>query len=408
MESYRQRHTTMKRITVFTTFLAVCFFQPSSGLSDKERKLASANNDFALRLLKILPSNQNENVFFSPYSLSAALGMTYAGARGTTQQEMSEILGYTQAGLNDADVQDAFAEQNNRLQAEAARVGLEVANSAAIQEGFQILDTYYATLNRSYNAHLFKLDFAHRGEQAMEAINEWVKRATHEKIEKLFEEPLDTDTKLVLLNAIIFKGFWASQFHRPLTQKGPFYNGGQDRTEVDVMFQRLRTNNVFDESLKATVVEMLYRGDDYSMIIALPSERTGVESLKQDLTVATLDEVTASMRNTTIALYLPKFELEKKNDLKSHLIDLGLHKMFGAADLSGVTGSTELVVSDVVQRAVVKVDEEGTEAAAVTGVTEITRTGFEPPAVNIDHPFLFFIRNRHSGEIFFAGQVNKL
>ncbi|XP_077528466.1 iripin-2-like [Haemaphysalis longicornis] len=398
----------MKRVTVFTAFLAVCFFQPSSGLSDKEQKLVSANNDFALRLLKTLPSSQTDNVFFSPYSLSAALGMTFAGAHGTTQQELSQVLGYTQAGLNEADVQDAFAHQNNRLQAEAARVGLEVANSAAIQEGFQILDTYYATLNHSYNAHVFKLDFAQHGQQALEAINEWVKRTTHGKIEKLFTEPLDTDTKLVLLNAIVFKGFWASQFERTLTEKGPFYNGGQDRTEVDVMFQRLKTNNAFDESLKATAVEMLYRGDDYSMVIVLPSERTGVESLKQDLTIAKLDAVTASMRNTTIALYLPKFELEKKNDLKSHLVDLGLHKMFGDADLSGVTGNTELVVSDVVQRAVVKVDEEGTEAAAVTGVTEVTRVGFEPPAVNIDHPFLFFIRNRESGEIFFAGQVNKL
>lgn len=398
----------MKKLLALTTILAVGLFHPSFSLSEKEQKLASSNNDFALRLLKILPSNQNENVFFSPYSLSAALGMTYVGARGTTQQEMAQALGYTQAGLTDADVQEAFAHQNSRLQAEAPRVGLEVANSAAVQDGFQILDTYYSALNHSFNAHLFNLDFAHNGQQAVDNINAWVKQATHEKIQKLFEEPLDTDTKLVLLNAVVFKGLWASQFPRELTEKESFYNGGIERTEVDMMFQRVKTNNAFDESLHAHVVELLYRGDDYSMVIVLPSERTGVEVLKQELTMAKLDAVTPLLTNSTIELYLPKFKLEKQNNLKSNLTNLGLHEMFGNADLSGVSGNTELFVSDVVQRAVVKVDEEGTEAAAATGVTEVNRMGIELPVVKVDHPFLFFIRNRNTGEIFFAGQVNKL
>lgn len=398
----------MKKLLALTTILAVGLMHPSFSLSEKEQKLASANNDFALRLLKILPSNQNENVFFSPYSLSAALGMTYAGARGTTQQEVAQALGYTQAGLTDADVHEAFAHQNNRLQAEAPRVGLEVANSVAVQDGFEILDTYYSALNHSFNAHLFKLDFAHNGQQAVDTINGWVKQATHEKIQKLFEEPLDTDTKLVLLNAVVFKGLWASQFPRELTEKEPFYNGGIERTEVDMMFQRVKTNHAFDESLHAHVVELLYRGDDYSMVILLPSEKSGVEVLKQELTMAKLDAVTPSLTNSTIELYLPKFKLEKQNNLKSNLTNLGLHEIFGNADLSGVSGNTELFVSDVVQRAIVKVDEEGTEAAAATGVTEVNRMGIELPVVKVDHPFLFFIRNRNTGEIFFAGQVNKL
>lgn len=398
----------MKNIFVLMTILAVEFLHTSFALPEKEQKLVSANNDFALRLLKILPSNRNENVFFSPYSLSAALGMTYAGARGTTRQEMSQVLGYTGAGLNEADVQEAFAHQNNRLQAEASRVGLEVANSAAVQEGFEIRDTYYAALNQSFNAHIFKVDFAHHGPQAVDTINAWVKQATHDKIPKLFEEPLDTDTRLVLLNAIVFKGLWASQFKRERTAKLPFYNGGDERTEVDMMFQQMRTNYVFDESLQANVVELLYRGDDYSMIVLLPSERTGVEALKQGLTIAKVDAVTASLRNTTIALHLPKFELEKQNDLKDNLTILGLHELFSRADLSGVTETPGLFVSDVVQRAVVKVDEEGTEAAAVTAVVSGIRSGLSIPVVKVDHPFLFFIRNRITGEIFFAGQVNKL
>ncbi|XP_077528469.1 iripin-2-like isoform X2 [Haemaphysalis longicornis] len=397
----------MKQILVFATILTVGLFQATFSLSEKEQKLVSANNDFALRLLKTLQSDQNENVLFSPYSLSAALGMTYAGARGTTQQEMSQALGYRQAGLNDAEIQEAFAHQNNRLQAEAASVGLEVANSAAIQEDFQILDPYYATLNHSFNAHLFKLDFSRNGREAVDTINDWVKQATHEKIEKLFDDPLDSSTKLVLVNAIVFKGLWANQFRREHTEKGFFYNGRQLRSEVDMMFQRVRTNNVFDESLRAHVVELLYRGDVFTMVIVLPSEISGMEALKQDITIQKLDAVTASLRNTTIRLKLPKFKLEKQNNLKSNLATLGLREIFGNADLSGVTGERDLEVSDVVQRVVITVDEEGTEAAAATGVTVI-RTGIEPPAVNVDHPFLFFIRNRITREIFFAGQVNAL
>ncbi|XP_077529514.1 iripin-2-like [Haemaphysalis longicornis] len=398
----------MQRISALTTILAIGLIQTSSGLSENERKLVSANNNFALRLLKILPSYGNKNVFFSPYSLSTALGMAYAGARGTTQNEMSQAIGYTQAGLDDDDVLEAFAHQNNRLQSESARVGIDVANSAAVQEGFPILEAYYAALNHIFKAHLLKLDFAHKRQEAVEDINACVKRATHDKIETLFEYPIRTDTKLLLLNAIVFKGLWASQFDRALTEKGPFYNSGQDRTEVDVMFQRLKTNHTFDATLQATVVEMLYRGDDYSMVIVLPSERTGVQSLKQNLTIAKLDAVLASLANTNVALHLPKFQLEEMNYPKNHLRSLGLRKMFAGADLSGVTGGTELVVSDVVQRAVLKVDEEGTEAAAVSGVTEVNRMGLETVHIKIDHPFLFFIRNRVSGEIFFAGQVNNL
>lgn len=397
----------MKKIIALTTVLAVvlhlCF-----GVSEKEEKLVSANNDFALRLFKALASDPTENVFFSPYSLSTALGMTYAGARGTTQEELSAKLGYTAAGLNDAEVLGAFAQQNDRLQAPDAQESLEVANSAAVQEGFGILHTYFQDLTQNFNARLFQLDFARNGEQAVDTINEWVKEKTHAKIPKLFDEPLHTDTKLVLVNAIVFKGFWQSQFSRNLTAKRPFYNGGNDRTDVDLMFQRVPTYNTFDRNLQAVVVELLYQVEDYSMVIVLPFERDGVEAVKQDLTLDKLEAVISSLKNTTIDFYLPKFELEKQNNLKEDLMNLGVRKIFGNADLSGITGHQNVVVSDIVQRALVKVDEEGTEAAAATGVKIISRGATQPPEVVVDHPFLFFIRNRRTSEIFFAGQVNKL
>lgn len=398
----------MKHILSLATILAVGFFQHSSGLSAKDQKLVAANNNFALRLLKIIPSHENDNIVFSPYSISAALGMTYAGARGLTRQEMSQALGYTQAGLTDADVLEAFASQNSRLHAGASGVGLNVANGAAIKEDFEILDTYYAALNRSFNAHLLKLTFANNIQHEVDTINAWVKQATHDKIEKLFEEPLDVETRLVLLNAIVLKGMWASEFKRENTTKRSFWNGGTESTDVDFMFQQLTTNYVFDEILQAKVIELLHHGDEYSMVILLPFGSGGVEALKQNLTSENLGAVISLCRNTTVDLYLPKFELEKQNILKSDLMNLGLRKIFGKADLSGVAGNLDLFVSDVVQRAVVKIDEEGTEAAAASGGTLSGLAAAEHHVVKVNHPFLFFIRNRVTEEIFFAGQVNKL
>lgn len=398
----------MKLVTALGAILALGCFQSSLALTEKETKLVAANNDFAVRLLKVLPSRPDENVFFSPYSLSAALGMTYAGARGATLQQLSEVLGYKAAGLTDADVHDAFANQNNRLQSQGSRAGLEVANSAAVQEGFNVLDTYYAALNHTFNAHVFTVDFEHSPQQAVDTINAWVKQATHGKIDKLFAEPLDTTTRLVLTNGIVFKGLWARQFRPELTQKRPFYNGGTQPTQVDMMFQRLEANRAFSEELQANILELPYREGDYSMLIVLPTERDGVEALKQVLTIGKIEAAVASLRNLTAAVSLPKFEVDKLNPLKEKLTDLGLEKMFGDADLSGITGNRNLVVSDVIQRAVVKVDEEGTEAAAATGVVSVNRIGSEPFRFTADHPFLFFIRNTVTHEIFFAGQLNKL
>lgn len=398
----------MKLVTALGAILAVGCFRSSLGLTEKEAKLVAANNDFAIQLLKVLPSRPDENVFFSPYSLSAALGMTYVGARGETLQQLSEVLGYKAAGLADADVQDAFANQNNRLQSQGSQAGLEVANSAAVQEGFNVLDTYYAALNHTFNAHVFTVDFEQHAQQAVDTINAWVKQATHGKIDKLFAEPLDTSTRLVLTNGIVFKGLWARQFRTELTQKGPFYNGGTQPTQVDMMFQRLEANRAFSEELQANVLELPYREGNYSMLIVLPTERDGVEALKQVLTIGKIEAAIASLRNLSAAVSIPKFELDKLNQLKQTLADLGLVKMFGDADLSGITGGRNLVVSDVVQRAVVKVDEEGTEAAAATGVVSVNRIGSEPFRFTADHPFLFFIRNTVTHEIFFAGQLNKL
>lgn len=398
----------MHLLATLTAIVAVSYFQPGLCLTEKEQKLIAANNEFAIRLLKVLPSHSDDNVFFSPYSLSTALGMAYVGARGSTQQELSGALGYSTASLSEADVEEAFGHQNGRLQAHASQAGLEVANSAAVQENFNVLESYYNVLNQTFNAHVFKVDFEQHGQEAIDTINRWVEGATKNKIDKLFNEPLDTNTRLVLVNAIVFKGLWELQFDPRGTRKHVFHNGGTQATEVDSMFSRRTTPRGFSEELQSQVIELPYRDSDYSMVIVLPTERDGVEAVKQVLTVEKLNAAIASLSNLTVAISLPKFKLDKLNPLKDNLINLGLRTIFGDADLSGITGGRELVVSDVLQRAVVDVNEEGTEAAAASGVVGVNRIGLEPFRFFADHPFLFFIRDRRTHELFFAGQVNKL
>lgn len=398
----------MKSLTAVVAILALSCFQLSFCQTDNEHKLIAANNAFAIHLLKVLPSLPNENVFFSPYSLSTALGMVLVGARGATLEELNQALGYNALSLNGSDVQEAFAHQNNRLQAHAPQAGLEVANSAAIQQGYQVLDSYYAILNHTFNAHVFNVDFQGNGQQAVDTINEWVKQATHNKIDKLFNEPLDTDTRLVLMNAIVFKGFWERQFDPRATAKRVFYNGGIQGNEVDTMLLQHNAKRGFSEELQSKLLELPYRDSDFSMVIVLPEQRDGADAVKQVLTIEKLNLAIASLSKLPVAVSLPKFKLDKLNPLKSNLTHLGLRKIFADADLSGITDNRQLYVSDVVQRAVVEVNEEGTEAAAVTGAVAVNRIGIDAFPFIVDHPFLFFIRDRKTNEIFFAGQVNYL
>uniref|UniRef100_A0A0E9Y367 Serine protease inhibitor n=1 Tax=Amblyomma americanum TaxID=6943 RepID=A0A0E9Y367_AMBAM len=398
----------MNLLVALTAIMAVSFFPHGLCLTEKEQKLIAANNEFAIRLLKVLSSRPDENVFFSPYSLSTALAMAYVGARGATLEELSNALGYSAASLSEGDVREAFTHQTSRLQAHASRAGLEVANSAAVQESFHVLESYYNVLNSTFKARVFEVDFVQQGQQAIDAINSWVQGATRNKIDKLFNEPLSTDTRLVLVNAIVFKGLWELQFKPSETSKHVFHNGGIQPVEVDTMFSRRETPRGFSEELQSQVIELPYRDSDYSMVVVLPTQRDGVEAVKQVLTIEKLNAAIASLTNRTVVISLPKFKLDKFNPLKSNLTHLGLGRIFDDADLSGITGDRQLVVSDVLQRAVVEVNEEGTEAAAASGVVGVNRIGIDPFRFYADHPFLFFIRDRSTQELFFAGQVNKL
>ncbi|CAN7936936.1 unnamed protein product [Ixodes hexagonus] len=454
----------MEVLVPFLSLLALC-------CAEDDAKLTAASNNFGLRLFPLLPSSPDENVFFSPYSLSIAMGMAYAGARADTEQELYEKLGYANAGLTKEQVLPAFASQTQKHKSAQSNTTVDVANSAALHLRLPLLDEYENALRNTFNAELQKVDFEEAGQAAIDVINHWVKEKTHDKIEKLFSEPLSPLTRFVLLNAIYFKGAWETEFEKRRTEKKPFWNGGVTQAEVDTMFGHIRIRHNSFPDLGVDVAELPYRGGDYSMVILLPQQNTGVEALKTNLTAHQLNTLLDELVERPVDVSLPsletymeryaerllglrpvsdaaiiaensaipvalrlkshasfsffnacfeatglptnftsyRFKLETQYSLKDTLHKMGITRIFDEADLSGITGDTSLRVSDVVQKAVVEVNEEGTVAAVVTGVIGGFRLSLVPNfEFKVDHPFVFFIRNRHTGAILFGGQVNHL
>lgn len=390
----------MKTVIYIAWLMAVCVAQD-------ETKISSSSNVFGLELLGKIPGSSQTNIFYSPYSVYTALAMAYVGARGETMQDLHDALGYSSVGLSPDLVPGLLAKHARRLR-EPSNSTLYVTNNAIIQEGYNVEPQYLDSLTENFAAEVTTANLA--DQQALRNINEWVKRKTAGKIEGLLSEPLSSDARLVLLNAIYFKGLWNTPFPADHTFKAPFFNAGTERVEVDMMHQEVTTGYAQDDETNAQVVDLAYAGLDYSMVIVLPREKNGVDALKRNFSLPLYHRLLLKLRDREVDVALPKFKIDSLYKLKEPLSQLGASKIFDKyqADFSGISGSRDLFVYNVVHKAVVEVNEEGSEAAGATAVilqVESLRVG--TPFV-VDHPFLFFIRNRRTGDILFAGQVNHL
>lgn len=390
----------MKSVIWLSWLLAICIAQ-------EEHKVTDASNQFGFRLLQKIPASSEVNLFFSPYSVSTALAMAYVGARADTQQELHESLGYSSVGLTPDHVPTAHAQHTHVLRAPSNST-LRVANAAVVQEHYNVLTEYLDLLTQSFAAEVSKANLA--DEQSRKNINTWVKNSTGGKIEDLLREPLPPNTKMVLLNAIYFKGLWDTPFDASFTSSAPFYNGGTEQVTVDMMRNEVRVPYAYHEATDADVADLPYAGLDYSMTIVLPRDHSGAEALRQRLSWPVFQNMLSHLQQQRLTLALPRFKLEGAYKLKQPISQLGAKKMFDErqADLSGITGSRDLFVHDVIHKAVVEVNEEGSEAAGASGVVFVTKSLSTSTRFIVDHPFLFFIRNTKTGDVFFAGQVNHL
>lgn len=370
-------------------------------------KLCEGNAAFAVDLYQRAKSG-NENLFFSPYSLSSALAMTYTGASGQTASEMAATLHFN---LAPTELLPAFGTLGHRFETIdlQRKVTLSVANSLWLQRGHQFRKEFLATGWKSFRAELSDVDFAHDVEGSRTRINKWVAGKTADKIPELLKAGvLDPRTMLVLCNAIYFNGNWAVQFNPGWTHPDKFFVTPGNPVQVAMMSQQAKIRSASLDGF--TAFELPYQGGDLSMVILLPEDQSGLPALEAKLNGAALNSWLNSLRRaseTKTDVQLPRFKLSSQLDLAQTLSAMGMPTAFGnQADFSGIDGSRELFIGAVVHQAVVEVNEQGTEAAAATAVTMTKGAVPKPlPLLRVDHPFVFLIRESETDSILFLGRV---
>jgi len=382
------------------------------------------NVAFALDLLGALREQEGGNLFASPYSVSAALAMTYAGARGTTREQMADALDFELDGEQlhaaFAALEAEFARRNEDGEDSAVRTvsddedgdagpafELTTANGAWGQDGFPFRESFLDLLDAYYGAGLRLADFAGDPEAARRRINEWVADRTNDRIEDLLPKgSIDTATRLVLTNAVYFSARWAVPFPEDATEPRPFTALDGSTAEVPTMGQELKTR--YAEIEGHQLVELDYANGETSMVVILPAEGE-FEAFESSLSVDRLAIMLDRASRAQVTLSLPTFEIETAASLVESLRALGMTEAFTAdADLSGMTDDRDMFVDDVVHQSFVSVDERGTEAAAATAAIVAESALPERVEMTVDRPFLFYIRDKPTETPLFVGRVTSL
>ncbi len=382
--------------------------EPPVSKSDPEA-LVDGNSEFAFDLYQALKDTDG-NIFYSPYSISLALAMTYAGARGETEAQIADTLGFTLP-------QQRLHSEMHNLDTELARRGegaegkdgegfrLNIVNALWGQKGFEFLPEFLNTLDENYGAAPREVDFIEEPGQARLTINDWVSEQTEERIEDLIPPGvINALTRLVLTNAIYFNAAWEHRFAEVDTSEGTFYLPDGDTVDVPMMKQTEPFGYTSGNGYQA--VELPYDGNELSMVVLLPEE-SRFEKFQSSLDEQVLEEIISELERKEVRLTLPKFEFESEFSLKKVLSAMGMPVAFSdQADFSGMTGKQDLKIAEVIHKAFVTVDEDGTEAAAATAViVELTAAPMEPVEMTIDHPFIFLIRDIETESILFIGRV---
>ena len=371
--------------------------------------LVDGNSEFAFDLYQAL-GDSGGNLFYSPYSISQALAMTYAGARGDTEKQMADTLNFLLS-------QDSLHPAFNGLDIDLSSRGegakgkdeegfrLNIVNAIWGQEDFKFLSEYLDILAENYGAGLRILDFIKAPEQSRITINEWVSDQTEDRIEDLIPQgAIDALTRLVLTNAIYFNAAWQYPFNEEATSDGLFYllDGGT----ITIPMMRLTESLGYTSGDGYQVVELPYDGNELSMVILLPDSGQ-FKDFEESLNYRKVDGIISDVKRSQVSLQMPKFEFESEFSLKSALANMGMPIAFsGDADFSGMTGNKDLFIDEVIHKAFVSVDEAGTEAAAATAVImKLTAVPAEPITVTVNRSFIFLIRDIETGAILFIGRV---
>jgi serpin B len=380
-----------------------CKAPPAVDSSVDTSAVVNGNNAFAFDLYGQLRPRDG-NLFYSPYSISGALAMTSAGARGETLNEITRALHFSDQNT----LHPGFKTLNAALNgAGRANRGYQLSTASALwgMKGYPFKPEFITLTRDNYGAGLQEVNFGDES-VARQTINAWCEKETHDKIKDLIKPGmLDSNTRLVLTNAIYFKGDWASQFKKDHTRIETFFVAGGKQVQTPLMHQtgHFRYADLSD----AQAIEMPYVGKEVSMVVLLPKRVDGLAELENDLSGERLATIADRLREVEVEVTLPKWKTTAEFSLTSELSALGMKQAFTpAADFSGLNGGQEkLYLGFVVHKAFVDVNEEGTEAAAATGVVVEMKSARNYPLFRADHPFVFVIRDTKTGGILFAGRL---
>uniref|UniRef100_A0A673NG52 Leukocyte elastase inhibitor n=1 Tax=Sinocyclocheilus rhinocerous TaxID=307959 RepID=A0A673NG52_9TELE len=373
--------------------------------------LSRSNSLFALDLYRTLSeSNAEGNMFFSPLSISAALSMVYLGARGDTAKEMEKVLSFSSV----SDVHSHFETLTSTINRPSASYILKLANRLYGEKTFSFLPEYLDSTLKLYQADLQAVDFIGASDESRQLINKWVEEQTENKIKVLLKPGMVTGmTRLVLVNAIYFKGNWMHTFKARETKEMPFKINQNEHRPVQMMYQNKKFPFRYIPEYELQVLELPYKQEELSMLILLPNE-TGSDpllKLESELTLDKLLDWTERDKMATwmdIRVNLPKFKLEVESSLSEVLQEMGMSSVFQEtkADLTGMSSQGGLSISAVIHKAFIEVNEEGTEAAAATAVClrACASLRLEFQNFTADHPFMFFIRHNPTNSILFLGR----
>ncbi|XP_073703169.1 leukocyte elastase inhibitor-like isoform X2 [Garra rufa] len=378
--------------------------------------LSAANTQFSLNLFKkINGANASKNVFYSPISISSALAMVALGAKGNTAAQIYKRMSINSAHVSTDQINSGFNKLMTELRKPGAPYALSLANRLFGEKCYEFVEKFLNDSKKYYLAKLEEVDFKRNPEAARVNINKWVEKKTQDKIKDLLQRgDVTSDTKLILVNAIYFKGNWEQKFTKEATRDGQFKLNKTQNKPVKMMNQESKFPLASIPEMDSQVLELPYVGKDLSMLIILPNkiqdETTGLQKLEKALTYEKLMDWTkpSKMLQQKVKVSLPRFKMTETYDMKSLLISMGMEDVFNGqkVNLSGMSPNNDLVLTGVIHKAFVEVNEEGTEAAAATATVGFTcPRPVDPKIFNADHPFLFFIRHNPSNSILFFGRI---
>jgi serpin B len=370
--------------------------------------ISSGSFEFALKLQNLL-SSDDKNLVLSPFALTTALAITLYGTRGNSGAQLSNVLFGHQIDVKDY---KSMVKKLQSLIDKTVKSNASVLSSANFiysQKEYKVLPDFSQTVEKYFSSKSQQLDFINCNAEALKTINEDISRATNGKIPTLLES-IDKNTKMILANAIYFKGLWNSQFKFNDTQLDKFATNSGQQIEVEMMFQSHKFPFVYSDQLNCKAIELGYKESNTVMIVLLPNEHNSVQQLRTNLNVESFDKLLSELCLQRVDLSLPKFKLESTLQLIPVLTQLGIKDIFDAkvANFSGITNdSLGLFVGDIIQKAVIEVNEEGTEASAATAVRISIRSA--PQQFTANRPFMFFLMSKYEKNknlILFSGTVN--